>query len=142
MLCLLQRLGVTRCGAPPQHAIHYLPGLVSDPRWLTAAFAILAAAFVAASWPPLPPTRPDRTDPADTPKDYPVTTGSPLTSLRTAGIAAARVVAITLGALVAAIVRALAGLVLLGSATIGRPVLGRRIGTPAEGAHGPERRPR
>jgi len=141
MLCLLQCLGVTRCGAPPQHAIHYLPGLASDPRWLTAAFAILAAAFVAASRPPLPPTRPDYTDPADTPKEYPVTTGSPLTSLRTAGIAAARVAAIALDALVAAIVRAVTRLVLLGSATIGRPMLGRRIGTPADGAPGPERRP-
>jgi hypothetical protein len=47
-------------------------------------------------------------------------------------------VAVTaLGAIIAAVVPALAGLVLLGSAALRHPILGRRIFIPADGARGP-----
>jgi hypothetical protein len=66
-----------------------------------------------------------------------MTADSPTMPSRATGHTAARVAAAVLGALVAAIIPALVGLVLLGSAAIRRPMLGRRIGTPADGASGP-----
>ena len=66
-----------------------------------------------------------------------MTTGSASKSPRSGRSTAASVAALAAGAIIGAILPALAGLVLLGSAALRRPVLGRRIFSRIDGASGP-----
>jgi hypothetical protein len=65
-----------------------------------------------------------------------MTTGSASKSPRSGRSTAASVAALAAGAIIGAILPALAGLVLLGSAALRRPVLGRRIFSRIDGASG------
>ena len=66
-----------------------------------------------------------------------MTAGSASKSPRSGGNTAAWVAAVAAGAIIGAVLPALAGLVLLGSAALRRPVLGRRIFTRIDGDSDP-----
>jgi hypothetical protein len=70
-------------------------------------------------------------------KENPMTAGSASKSPRSGRSTAAWVAAPAAGAIIGAVLPALAGLVLLGSAALRRPVLGRRIFSRIDGASGP-----